>query len=150
MDTIQTRETNTYLATQLALLYAAGMEVHLFKSTFSPNPNSVKADFTTNEVVFDGYALYTTNLPPISGLDISGQEALISAELATFTQTGVVTTDIAGGYFLIGGGIGGPLIGYGVFDTPLNFDRTGNVGLVKWNEVANPIFNADVEFIEGP
>ena len=150
MDTIQTRETNTFIAQQLALLYPVGTEVHLFKSTFSPNPNSVKADFVANEVAFDGYAAYTTTLAPISGLDISGQEALISAELATFTQTGVVTTDIAGGYYLISPAIGGHLIGYGMFDTPLNFDRDGNVGLVKWNEVANPIFNADVEFIEGP
>lgn len=150
MDTTQTREINSSFGTLgVAVFLNTGALLKMFKSTFTPTPNSVVADFEANEVNFTGYSAVALASPFVGGVDILNQAIAIDGVLANFTQTGVVDTDIAGGYYITNA-LGTAIYGYGNFDVPINWDTNGNQAFIKPNAIAVLTLNADVEVITGP
>ena len=150
MNTHQSRKIQDQVATLLSTDYFLDTDkMQLFKSTFTPGANSVLADFTANVVNFTGYNPFILVEDWLHGVDGANDGLLIYDGLATFTQTDVIATDIAGGWYIIDTA-GGELKAYGLFDDPMNFDRDGNQLLVKPSWHAPITSDADAEFIEGP
>lgn len=124
-------------------------KMHLFKSTFVPTPASVIADYAANEVVFDGYAAFVSTSPWILGLDAAGDAQAIYGGLASFGQTGVVTTDSAGGWYLTDT-TSAILMLSGTFDAPIPFSANGTTLVVKPSYSYNVDAEADAEVVYGP
>jgi len=144
----QTRQTKTEWSFVLYGNTALTDKMKLFKSTFVPDQNSVLADFAANEVDFTGYAAYVMAADWTYGLDITGNIALIYLGLGYFSQTDIIDTDIAGGWWIEDTG-GTVLKAFNNF-TPFSFDRTGNTLLVKPSLGWTVNSDDDVEFTIGP
>jgi len=147
---LQPRVVVSALALELANdKYAATDKLKLFKSTFTPNANSVLADFTANEVDFTGYTAQTLSHGWTGGVTAGGDAGVIYTALAQFLQTGDTLTDIAGGFWIENTG-GTVLLLADTFDAPIVFDTAGNEVLIKPSEVLTENSAADVEVLFGP
>jgi len=129
--------------------FAATDLMHLYKSTFVPTPSSTTADYLANEVTFTGYAAQSTPGSWLPGLDVNGHGQMIYNGLIQFTQTGIVLTDSAGGFFITDT-TSTTLNLVDAFATPIPFNTNGNILLVKPVETLDSGSSNDAELIYGP
>lgn len=82
----------------------ASSVVHLFQDTFTPDPSTVLADYTTNEATFTGYATETFTFNPAILAETSGY--MIQSNWVQFEvgATPTVTNMIRGMYLVDTGG----------------------------------------------
>jgi hypothetical protein len=145
----QPRYLKSLLAETQANTFGATNVMRLFKSTFTPTQLSVLADFDAQEVDFTGYAEVAIPEDWAFGLSPAGLARLIYGGLAIFTQTDVLATDIAGGWYIKSASAGTLLLA-GVFEDPVIFDATGNQALVKPSIEMTMESLQDLELIVGP
>jgi len=106
---------------------AATPSMHLYKSSFTPGPLNTLADFQANEVAFTGYSSASITGTWNLGLDDANQVILLASHSGVFLQSGVVATDVAGGYWVDDGATTPTMIlATSPFDSPFQFNKTGN------------------------
>lgn len=105
----------------------AASKLHLFKSSFTPNNESVIADFDAAECDYDGYAAggiaVATWLAPLL---TPPQGCEIESGTKQFHYVDGVghVTNLAGGWYLTD--TGGALVAYDVFPEAVPFQSNGN------------------------
>lgn len=104
----------------IALADFVGAILHLSTTNFTPNQNTVLADFT--EATFTGYAASSAVTWGAAHLEPNGNAVSVGSA-KTFTQTGTTITEIVYSWYLVTA-LGAYLLG-GAFDTPLNFNQVG-------------------------
>lgn len=80
------------------VLFAATAKLHLYKSSFTPNVNSVEADFEAAEADFTGYAAVTLTWGT-AGRDANGNAISVSSR-ALFQATAGTPANTIGGCWL--------------------------------------------------
>jgi hypothetical protein len=118
-------------AEQSALAVSAVLDgtqkLHLFKSTFTPGLTTPVGDFTANEVNFSGYAPFTMTNAFTVNIDDAGNVIVLAVDTASFLQTAVTDSDVAGGWYLTdGAGTPTLLFGFAALDAPFEFNKIGN------------------------
>jgi hypothetical protein len=117
----------TRLATMVGAIPLLAPKMGLYKNNIIPTELNVLADFT--EADFTGYAQQT----PVFGPVVIDENGVPVAPLsATFTQTGVVITNVVFGMFVIDST--GALLGAALFDIPRSFNAIGDF------EICNLLF----------
>lgn len=99
----------------LAAAYGTGTKLHLYKSTFSPGPGNVEADFIAAECTFSGYAPATLTWGTV-GLDGAGNAVAYSTRVEFQNSTGAVGDSVGGAWIETQTAAGPPAI-----DKALNF-----------------------------
>jgi hypothetical protein len=121
-------------------------KMHLYKSTFTPTPANVLADFVAQEVVFTGYAAVA--LTPSAVLLSADGDYVVMFNRALFAQTAVTASDIAGGFWIDDGAASPTLTSeYGEFPAGgIHFDAVGAfAGVTLTVNQAGPK-TADIEY----
>jgi hypothetical protein len=136
-------------AINVAARFANTDRMRLYKSTYVPVPGTTLGDLTANEVLFDGYAPRV--MPGVwqVGLDANGHGQAIYGGLVTFVQSGIVTTDSAGGYWIEDAATT-MVKQIGSFASPMPFNLNGNQLLVKPVQLNDVTESNDAELIYGP
>lgn len=124
-----TREGDLELAREITdALLATGATLRLFQTGFSPNRNSVEADFEAAEADFAGYvaAAQTFGDPVV----MPGGQVVIPSENNLFAATSGITPNNIGGAWLRVNQVGPPLVNaavlYWQFPTPITIADTGD------------------------
>lgn len=103
-----------------------GGSANLFKSTFTPTPQTTHAEFLAQVVTYTGYA----NLPLDNWLDpltsSLGGVTTRTPELQWALTTTPATSDTAGGMWIEDGSTPPKVIGYVVFPNPVPFVAVGD------------------------
>jgi len=127
-----------------------GVKIRLTLSTFTPTPNSTKADFDANRVAALDIADVTTTLAFLSGVDAVNRALLISQELFLFAPAGTATFPIlAGGWYIVDS-TNTFLLASGTLDDPVSFDNALDQLLLKPEIYFDALSDADAEFIDAP
>lgn len=147
----QPRVVQAKVASALQAAYFANTDkMRLFKSTFTPTPNSTLADFNANRVPATDIADVTMTGAWIAGVSIEGAALLIYNSLVVFFPAGTAVYPIlAGGYYIVDTG-GTQLLEAASFDTPVSFLTNADTLLVK-PIMSMPVDgDSDAEFVSGP
>jgi len=112
----------------LLTAFSGTEKMKLFQNDIAITPGLVLGDLT--EANFTGYAEETLADTWVAGLDVVGKGVLAYPTNVNFTQTGVASTNIIYGWYIVNFAETG-LLAVGRFDEPIVMDLDGNELLVK-------------------
>ena len=104
--------------------YLDAVVVKLYQNDYTPNPDTVLADFT--EATFDGYAASTAIVWGATFTNSVNQAETVG-DVKQFTATGATTPNLIYGYYLVSGAT---LKGGEKFDSPVPVNGVGDAVIV--------------------
>jgi len=92
-----------------------GVSVHLYANDYTPNHESVLADFT--EITYTGYAAQLVTAWATAYINANDQAQIVGSPTMIFSPTGTLVSGIAYGYYALDKN--GNLVGAEQFPTPI-------------------------------
>lgn len=107
---IETREGAVEQLTELqAAVSGTAATLHLYKSSFSPSPTNVEADFIAEECTFSGYAAAPITFGAV-GLDSAGNAAAFATRIEFQNTTNVIGDSVGGAWMSVQSAPGPPVV----------------------------------------
>lgn len=134
MDTQFLSQAGAQVAAAAAQTRLANSVLHLFKSSFTPNPTSVLTDYLAAECDFDNYGSGTIAAwgAPVLAPG-NGWMTFAPTQVFTWVHVAADVTNSVGGTFLVDAG--GNLIDVVIFGTPIPMSGPGQAVIVTPVEV---------------